>query len=124
MTAEWKIKNFSYRNYSSAYNRPISEIRECLFCRDKNHVSLFDCEHFKVSDSTTRFRFVLNNGLCWRCLVPRHRAFECPEKRIEACDKWAHCKLVCNCSYNGKKFISGSLAVQRSLHNTLQIVRG
>ena len=29
---------------------------------EKKHVSLFDCERFKTSYSTTRFRFVMNNG--------------------------------------------------------------
>ena len=61
-----RIENifFSCRSNSSLYNRPISEIKECPFCRDKSHVSLFDCECFRVVHQLTHFWFVLNNGLC------------------------------------------------------------
>ena len=48
-------------------------------------------------------------------------AFECPAKEIEACNRWSHCKLICNCNYTGKKFISGSLSVQRSYNNSCAV---
>ena len=38
-------------------------------------------------------------------------------KKIEACDRWLHCKLVCTCNYDGRRFVAWSLAAQRSLHS-------
>ena len=62
----------------------------------------------------TRIRIVLDNGLCWRCLGPKHRAFQCTVRDIDACSRCLHHKLVCNCNYSGKKLVSGSLAVEKS----------
>ena len=69
---------------------------------------------FKNYEMTSRIRLVLDKGLCWRCLGPKHQAFHCTRKDIDACSRWLHNKLVCNCNYSGKKTVLGSLAISKS----------
>ena len=96
------------RNRSDFDNRPHKGNRECIYCREKGHTSLIECDKFKVV-SPSKF-FVL------AMLMYGHRAYPC-RKNIKACNKFLHCKLVCTCNYDGKKINSGALAVQRSLHS-------
>ena len=112
-TAE-PIRNYndSKKIYKSA-NFSFFSKTECLLCRSKDHTKLLHCDTFKNHEMATRIRIVLDNGLCWRCLGPKHRAFQCTARDIDACSRWLYDKLVCNCNYSGKKLISGSLTVEK-----------
>ena len=48
-----------HRNRSDFDNMPHKGNREFIYCKEKRHTSLFECEKFKVVDSMTRFRFFL-----------------------------------------------------------------
>ena len=60
---------------------------------------------------------MVSQQLCWRCLRKGHIARRCTNKEIKVCDKYLHCEIACPCNYRGKKFISGSASVNRSLNS-------
>ena len=66
---------------------------------------------------TARCRFVISYQLCWRYLKRGHIAGKCPDKKINVCDKYLHCEIACPCDYKGKKFVSGTVSVNRSFHS-------
>ena len=117
-TEESEQNDLNFKNYyfeKKTYNNfRNSQKTECLLCKSKEHVKLLNCDAFKSHDMATRVRIVLDNGLYWCCLGPRHWAFQCMTRDIDPCRRWLHNKLVRNCNYSGKKMISGSLAVEKA----------
>jgi hypothetical protein len=61
----------------------VKQVWSCLLCNE-NH-SLIYCFEFKKLSVEDRSEFVKKNGLCFNCLIPKHRAKEC--KRKPACNK-------------------------------------
>ena len=116
---EKKVVNTRGSNNLSGKNVKYDTVNEigCNFCGKSGHISLFDCEGFKNADITARCRFVVSQRLCWRCLKKGHIARRCTNKEIKACDRYLHSEIACPCDYRGKKFISGSASVNRSLNN-------
>ena len=119
MNSSYRRSNFRNRNENNYEgNASCSERSGCIFCGERGHVSLFDCDGFKNASMTTRCRFVVSNCLCWHCLERDHIAGRCPDKKIKVCDKYLHCEIACPCNYRGKKFISGAVSINQTLHST------
>ena len=66
---------------------------------------------------TARCRFVLSNCLCWNCLEEGHISRGCVDKKIKVCDRYSHCEIACPCDYQGKKFISVAVSINRTLNS-------
>ena len=73
---------------------------------------------------TARWRFVLSNCLCWHCLEEERIAGWCLDKKIKVCDRYSHCEIACPCDYQGKKFISGAVSINRTLNSICGERRG
>ena len=102
-------RNFE-RDHQNFDNRAHRGNSECIFCRAKGPTSFSHCAKFKEVDTATRFQFLLQNYLCWHCLIYGHRAFQCCNKSIKECNTFSPCELVCTCKYEDRRFISGTLS--------------
>ena len=90
-SSQEKKSNINYRgnNYRNRnennyeWNASCSDKSGCIFCGERGHVSLFDCDGFKNANMTARCRFVMSNRLCWHFLERRHIARGCPDKKLK-----------------------------------------
>ena len=61
--------------YDETEDKTSSSGKKCIFCKGNNHVNLVDCDGFKNLDLDKRFKFVLRNKLCWKCLDDNHPSY-------------------------------------------------
>ena len=65
----------------------------CSLCQEKH--TMKDCAKFLEYTNVQRLEFVKNMSLCFNCLLPGHRCFECTMPRCNDCNR-EHNKLLHN----------------------------